>query len=373
MAWAKSQQNHSFKLRSMVSSARAVHTLGLTRQSYQGSHIGRSNALITLLNKFAYTEATLGVDKLFGLLGLASDATDSVFDPDYVSSMDTVVRRYANEFINRDHVIEMLQTAGISKGSTISSWIPAWMDSKTRSTISTWRGAKGVFCAGGTDVPWAMSASHQSKILQITGVVFDRITLISSASTEASDVFSVIAELRQVLKATPSYPTNEDLATIILRLPIGDAVHPYLDDVSDLDKIVTEREPERGHFDFGEDFENIDSVSDMATFLDKPPKDRERAWDYWKTAAEFMKRVGNGRFCMTAKGYAGIVPYQSQVGDEIFLMRGAAVPFVVRKTNQSLNHMARLRSLVGECYCHGIMYGEGLPQKRNLDECIQLV
>lgn len=59
-------------------------------------------------------------------------------------------------------------------------------------------------------------------------------------------------------------------------------------------------------------------------------------------------------FCTTIGGRLGHVPIRSVEGDEVWVIQGVRVPFVVRRaTNGS-------HSLVGECYLNGIMDGEAL-------------
>ena len=58
----------------------------------------------------------------------------------------------------------------------------------------------------------------------------------------------------------------------------------------------------------------------------------------------------------TKKGYVGVVPNMVQVSDTVAIFKGGRVPFILQ------NSMERPQAfrLVGECYIHGIMNGEGL-------------
>jgi hypothetical protein len=49
----------------------------------------------------------------------------------------------------------------------------------------------------------------------------------------------------------------------------------------------------------------------------------------------------------------GLAPMLAQEGDHIFILRGAKVPFILRKTGEQ----GRFR-VVGEAYLHGYMHGE---------------
>jgi hypothetical protein len=60
------------------------------------------------------------------------------------------------------------------------------------------------------------------------------------------------------------------------------------------------------------------------------------------------------RFGITDQGYMGLVPSCSQIGDEVHILGGATVPFVMR------HRAERNFILVGDAYIHGVMEGEAV-------------
>src|SRR5204862_7846904 len=56
----------------------------------------------------------------------------------------------------------------------------------------------------------------------------------------------------------------------------------------------------------------------------------------------------------TKKGYLGYVPRHSRAGDQIFVLMGCDAPLVLRPLGNETYQ------LVGECYLHGVMYGEAI-------------
>lgn len=54
--------------------------------------------------------------------------------------------------------------------------------------------------------------------------------------------------------------------------------------------------------------------------------------------------------------YLGLAPWTAQVGDVVMLVAGAYVPFVFRASDKTAGSW----ELIGEAYCHGVMFGEGL-------------
>jgi hypothetical protein len=68
------------------------------------------------------------------------------------------------------------------------------------------------------------------------------------------------------------------------------------------------------------------------------------------------------RFFRTEKGYIGLGPPNTRVGDEVFILDGGTVPFLLRSERESLRffvgELHNPYTLVGDCYVYGIMDGE---------------
>lgn len=72
------------------------------------------------------------------------------------------------------------------------------------------------------------------------------------------------------------------------------------------------------------------------------------------------KTVRSRAFFTTDSRYLGFGPKCTVAGDQIFLLIGSDVPFILRQAGEKYE-------LVGACYVHGIMYGEGLHQSFNIN------
>lgn len=88
------------------------------------------------------------------------------------------------------------------------------------------------------------------------------------------------------------------------------------------------------------------------------PRDRTQIQDFEK----HMRAATEGRslFC-TRGGRLGLGPkstgHDPNCKDEVWILNGARVPFILRR-----EHDNRYR-IVGEAYCHGIMYGEAITER----------
>lgn len=65
--------------------------------------------------------------------------------------------------------------------------------------------------------------------------------------------------------------------------------------------------------------------------------------------------VGGRILFVTASGSIGLAPPSTKVGDQVWLLSGAKVPFILRPVEGGRHH-----TLVGETYVHGYMHGESL-------------
>ena len=336
------------------SQAKPAYALALTRRMFNDPRLSQRFNLLSLLDMFAYTDATLERDKLFALLGLASDAENEIFDPDYSSPLEVIIRRYANEFVCRGNTIDLLYRAGTSKAYEFCSWIPKWTGREPCRTISTWPGAKGMFSAGGLSPTKAKLDKKQR--LEVIGAQVDVVAELLPTTTNEQDIISVVNVIHELINRINNYPTGETREELKLKIPIGNAMTPCADDTGTLEMSIIPANDTNQTFNWAEVYTAISSVQDMVDFLKTPRGTREKGWKYRTTAAAFAKRLSNGRFCTTRKGYIGFVPYDAKLGDEICVVHGAVVPFVLRKLTES----GKAYKLIGESYIHGIMYGEAL-------------
>ena len=62
------------------------------------------------------------------------------------------------------------------------------------------------------------------------------------------------------------------------------------------------------------------------------------------------------RMFRSGKHYIGMGSKSVEVGDQIWLLRGANVPFILRRAGNGNGNYR----LIGEAYVHGIMHGEAM-------------
>ncbi|RSL66231.1 hypothetical protein CEP51_012856 [Fusarium floridanum] len=300
---------------------------------------------------FAHCQTTKLADKLFALLGLGSDCSQQEFNPDYDSTIQQVVQRYAACFVQRGQTMDLLCRAGMNKSYGFCCWIPEWTRHTFPQTISTWDASKGSFYAGRREHPTAQAREVSDSglsALQISGLSVDRITSVATIreiSKDGTDYSGTAADFRNLIEFIHSYPSGENKSSILLKLPIGDARKAHLESTADRLRAYRDFVSQETH-DWPDDLEEI-------VWGDKKrsPEEDKVVKQYWQTSQAFMNRISKAVFCRTEKGYAGLVPGGSQKGDEICIFGGGKTPFVLRK------RIGEEYTLVGECYIHGLMYG----------------
>ncbi|KAK9788173.1 putative Heterokaryon incompatibility domain-containing protein [Seiridium cardinale] len=323
--------------------------LGQTRKLYSDGPVRRKHSLLTLFELFAHTKATLELDKMFGLLGLATDAENDDLNPDY-SSLETVVRRYAGVFVAQGNVVDLLHQAGGTKAYAFSSWIPAWTRERQFRTISTWNSRLGYFRASGDSSAYAFVSG---KILTISGTIVDSVSAVNDVTLQDSDVWTFVNSMYTFLDTMVSYPTGETMEQVKLMLPIGNACHPYLEKASDI-KLQTDAGDGSEDFEWAQTLSKFSSIQALLDFLRQPAPVRMNLWKYWRTVSAFSLRLSLAKFFITANGYVGLAPADITVGDAVVIFQGGLVPFVI-KPGAGSGGRSRL---VGECYVHGLMHGE---------------
>jgi hypothetical protein len=251
--------------------------------------------------------------------------------------------------------MELLYRSGLPKSYSFASWIPNWSSNEPCRTISTWRGARGTFSAGGSslkDVQLVPDDDGDADNLEVTGSVIDRVVMVGDASTANSDIITVINSLSKLIDDLGDYCTGEPKRELMLKIPIGNAMKPCADDIGSFQAPVPEiSDVEQTDFHWSDTGNRIHCLQDMVEFFKESQDERQVTWKYWRTAAAFLKRLSNGRFFVTDRGYIGAGPDETSMGDQVCVFTGGRVPFLLQEKYARHCH-------IGECYVHGIMYGE---------------
>lgn len=88
----------------------------------------------------------------------------------------------------------------------------------------------------------------------------------------------------------------------------------------------------------------------------------------WRCCQNLQAR----RLCLTSKGLIGLVPKDVQIGDVVAVIKGAPIPFILRKAGAAVLNEDRY-ALIGHAYIHNIMHGEATEMADYREQDIVLI
>ncbi|KAL1607978.1 Folylpolyglutamate synthetase [Paraconiothyrium brasiliense] len=360
--------------------------------------------LIDMLLQTSVTSALTATDprdRIYGLFGIVEDADELGIKVDYSQSVESIYEGVARALL-RTEGLKMLQCCQYSarhRSGTLPSWVPDW-SSSLRQLLDGLRILlpSGVYNASGLidareareleklkqrigklnfqDSPLSSQvslspddsaattlASEESKpgILPILAARVDSILAVGGAWEEANDAIDGhirdmlwVEELEQLAEKSKGVYSEAAKDEALWRTPIADRGLPRLTYIW-FTRATTEA---MGH----------DVL--MGRFpLDKI-EEASRSFYYQKSRAyqKILRAFGKGRrFFVTQTGYLGLGPDSVEAGDEVYIISGASIPFVLRPTGGSRSY-----KIIGETYVHGIMDGEFMqkrPEMTTVDLC----
>lgn len=358
--------------------------------------------LIDLLADYREFCATEPRDMVFGLLGLARDA-ESFYDlVNYATPLETFFVSLAQRLIDLGHGTKMLlQASNTAPAEGLPSWVPvSHCQILGKSVLAAdtasqnWSPSVGApsvtahqyspirtkdFAAGGEAVEDGVEVTQdaqdpQRPMLRVRGALIDTIQHCSLAA-QTEELMPWVQEThafpppfamrdgtlsisflfalqglrfaiehvrdehgggsRSFLEACCQATRDfwEDASCHSIRLGFLQFVSMYMQDNSMVDQM-------RGGFNTQDEMVPMkDFVNDVLV-----PLGRQR------------------RFCTTGLGLFGVVPLDCKPGDKVFVLRGGAVPLILRPMASGLADGAKEQKyqLIGDAYIRGVMYGEGL-------------
>ncbi|KAH9821452.1 HET-domain-containing protein [Teratosphaeria destructans] len=189
--------------------------------------------------------------------------------------------------------------------------------------------------------------------LEVTGMHFDHIIWTSSIYTgvkQFSDRLDLLRDWQDLIHpedvASRPYPAGGTRQDAFWRTMFADRYYDKEEprivtaaDIKDLQDFVSETA--RDFVEFGADA--VIGLNEAMT--------------------SHIIAVVERRLFVTSKGYIGLCPEASRIGDEVFVLGSCPAPVVLRSTHAeggSAGHVS-----MGHCFVHGIMYGEALTMGLN--------
>lgn len=294
-------------------------------------------------------------DKVFAVMGIKP----TTLKADYSTSVQTVYTEAAKT-VNSQELISLLCCVDHpDKASGLPSWVPDWSSPRHTATLGYQGRNHGVYraCGESRALP---EFSMEEETLAIPGILFDKITTTGQiiANSALVDLLTPLSRTSQfviessdlTLKHCQAYSTSSTLFSAFCHTLIAGEDHTRVmrapfDDYAPIFALLFDTTTGRSP-----------TFPDQPTFKRKLTLEnlnvRQPSRIYRKMQIAFRAAVEGRRFAVTSKGYMGLVPRTTEIGDSVCVFLGSHIPFVVRSRGGGDFE------LVGECYVHGIMNGE---------------
>lgn len=352
-----------------------------------------------LLSSFSTLEATKPVDKIYALLGLANPDLAEKIEVNYMKPYTRIYTDVAATLLesnSTEETIHLLPHAGIGNAevsSDLPSWVPDWHnESRKHRTVLT------------AHIPAALQdlkSTFSPLVEQLTnlmngGYAAARNTVPSFTVCRCEDaLFLHAVQVDAITNLTSAYDGNKDdqeyhpnwfreAGGLVVAAHSSSAAFEnfWRTLVANRSRDTYPAPSEYGVFfklwmryHRGDDNIFADTV---ARAVRRSPA---------SVVAEFDIRVKTScterRFAVTQEGRFALVPELARVGDVVCVIEGMPTPYVLRNGGKSINtsndvasdgapnnmcrHRAAVKAevkgpfqLVGQCYVHGLMDGEGL-------------
>ena len=329
-------------------------------------------------------------DKVYGVLGL----TTSIFGhetnfihADYNKSTAKVFTSTAAYLLEKLPVASALSLVEDAENRNIQD-LPSWVPDLTAQHRALNRTGHGRYWDAGSTIRHSIPGKCRvdGNVLHLVGVQCDTVSLVSSPTDNlikdlrGSEVMSIMQNI------APTYCTGQSRSEAIWRTLVCDCTethHPAPPDVGtsfrywlcnqaanalvlgrrkrpdsarllashDLLIDMAESEGLLTAIEIQERVAVLEStmVNDSNFFSQEYLRFDARAKSFWDSASRFLRR----RLFLTQKGLLGLGPPSTQLGDTVWVLPNAKVPFMLRPLADTTVY-----KLVGEVYLHGYMNGE---------------
>ncbi|KAL8690565.1 MAG: hypothetical protein Q9218_004017 [Villophora microphyllina] len=315
-------------------------------------------------------------DKIIAVLGLVNEKPRNGIRPfcaDYTIPVGILYHRFAVHLVDTDCAQPMLNVAGLHRRALnaieIPSWVPDWT-AQSRHTgpehlamhrpmgycasLNT-RPVSSLGCSGPDVDPdvLIMIGGYIDTVASVTHTFLPR----SDVAMNSLDWYTAASSLMTPANddKDPHCGPYNDPREAFVRSLLVDHMYTGGNALGDTTPITDPKSTYELFIDalsaISEGVENFFDAHRMNVHLDELTTFQMQALTVCRSR----------RFALTKKGYMGLVPDGTQVGDQIALILGAPVPFVLRNSGRFLNSgEIETMLLIGDAYIHGIMNGEGM-------------
>jgi hypothetical protein len=356
------------------------------RMSYQASELP---SVAEVLRLFASREATVPVDKVFALVGLARESADDNLQRliDYDRPPEETMLELAQYLLDQGQALQVLDFAGLAqrrRNPSLPSWVVDWTARRAGEPLNNKFLNPNLRYRATRDRPGSARRGRSPREIVVRGQYVDRIRCLTPLDetwpdmglgvgvTAATYLDKALELARETLPNRYPYAAGgQSLEEAVWRTLIGDRTQSARPAPASCGKTMRTMLGSMGILErrLGSDWMLMDhtlgrSLSKEFGLTPGQEEDIDRARHGFR---EIRLLYDSGKysrslvFCVTENGYLAMVPHPSQVGDCLCLIHGLDEPYVLRACEEGAGPGSTTKCrLVGNAYVHGIMDGEAL-------------
>jgi hypothetical protein len=280
----------------------------------------KSMTLFSLLRSTRTYKATDPRDKLYALLGLATDPEITALEPDYNKPVTVVYQDLVRFMLSTQGSLDIITSGRISLSENGNpSWLPTWKASDNLLPLIAEEMAEDPYKAAGESSA-AVNMSQFPDVLQTKGVCADKVSYLGGSVQIAQERMAAIQRWEYIATEFFHFRKSQD----------------------DFWRTIVADKTDTGHraeAEFGKAFRPFIDGHETSSIPTQPFSDA------------VTRAVMGRRFFITRKGYMGLGPADVSLGDLVCILPGCQVPLLLRAVDGG-------QVLVGEAYVHRMMSGE---------------
>jgi Heterokaryon incompatibility protein (HET) len=327
-----------------------IHVLRFLSEIRRDSRLNRPFSYLLYWQRFRKVSDPR--DKIFSMLNLATDISSKIVIPDYSASVQRVYRDTTRKVIEYTRRLDMLRYVESNRElSEFPSWVPNWESSFPVTPFVTQYEFENLYRASGK-LDAIVEADEDLNTLVLKGFHCDHVTTLGNIHGNHPTVVLESWHAMANIFKDPNHPyvSGGDIFNAFWRTLIANRSMAFSEDIPDGCYLTKAVEDDRKVFEGFFELEDLstNSTNHMPISVKAGINDKENNFA-WR-----MRPVVKGRrMIQSHKGYLGIVPGGTKIGDYICVLLGGDMPFILRPCG---DHYV----LIGECYIHGLMEGEAL-------------
>jgi hypothetical protein len=311
-------------------------------------------------------------DRVFSLLGLVTDADQLGVQVDYSRTAVQVLTDVARAIVRRGQLFILGYSQFPKDVPGLPSWVPDWHSKLSPTFYPYWEfdsDADHFFTPSGSDTPVVLQ-TRDHAVLGLRGMSVDTVEVVGDIwrdDGESADPLRHQQYLAQIChlcrlsaaKNQPIYASQRRRDEAEWRVPIADIWEANEPGPGRLQR-ATDRAREayvgqKGILDW---FDSARRGILISAMPDGPEP------SFYRLS---MAKMSGMRPFMTGLGYVGVGPAGTGAGDTVVIFHGSRLCSVLRPETMS-PASARRYFYIGEAYCDGVMNGELVGQRSDLEE-----